>query len=88
VKSFERRKMYWARNYVSWPLFSSFKPNKSHSILAEWEKKKKIHHQVTQNVDSLLTKAGCLKVTELHGSSYQVKCLECDFRLSREAMQV
>ena len=27
-------------------------------------------------------------MTELHGSSYRVKCLDCNFRLSRDAMQI
>lgn len=88
LSSSNRRKIYWARNYVSWPLFSSFKPNLSHYILSDWEKRNKAYYHVTQNVDSLLVKAGCLKLTELHGTSYKVSCLDCDFRLTREAMQV
>jgi NAD+-dependent protein deacetylase sirtuin 4 len=85
--SANKRKIYWARNYVSWPIFSSFKPNINHKILTDWEKKGKVHHHVTQNVDALLVKSGCLKLTELHGSSYKVKCLDCDFKLSRDSMQ-
>lgn len=80
--------MYWARNYVSWPRFSSFKPNVTHLTLADWERAGKVHHHVTQNVDSLLMKAGCRNLTELHGSSYSVSCVDCSFTMSRESMQL
>lgn len=83
-----RRKIYWARNYVSWPRFSSFRPNKNHLVFSEWEKKGKVMHHVTQNVDSLLIKAGCLRLTELHGTSSKVKCMDCGFCLSRNSMQL
>ena len=43
---------------------------------------------MTQNVDSLLVKAGCKNLTELHGNSFRVMCVNCNFRMSREAMQV
>ena len=42
---------------------------------------------MTQNVDSLLIKAGSKKLTELHGSAARVHCLDCSFRMSRDAMQ-
>ena len=69
------RTRYWARNYIGWPIFSSFQPNKTHFILADWEHRKKVVHHITQNVDSLFIKAGCTKISELHGSAYRVKCL-------------
>ncbi|CAF1077978.1 unnamed protein product [Brachionus calyciflorus] len=84
----QRRKLYWARNYVSWPRFSSFRPNTNHRIFSQWERQGKVLHHVTQNVDSLLVKAGCVRLTELHGTSYKVKCMDCDFRLSRDSMQL
>lgn len=87
VKSADRRQMYWARNYVSWPIFSSFKPNPAHKTLVDWEKKGKIFHHVTQNVDGLLKKSGSIRLTELHGTSYKVMCMNCDFKLTRDSMQ-
>ena len=57
-------------------------------LLADWEKKGKVHHHVTQNVDALLLKAGCINLTELHGNSYKVVCVNCQFRMTREAMQL
>ena len=88
LSSSDRRRIYWARNYASWPIFSSFKPNVTHLTLANWEKKSKVFHHVTQNVDGLIKKAGCIRVTELHGSSFKVKCVDCNFRLTRDAMQI
>lgn len=87
VSSPIKRQIYWARNYASWPLFSSFRPNSAHRTLAEWEKKGKIFHHVTQNVDGLLVKSGSIRLTELHGTSYKVMCLSCDFKMSRDSMQ-
>jgi NAD-dependent deacetylase sirtuin 4 len=88
MKHAHKRQSYWARNYVSWPIFSSFEPNQSHHILGDWEKRGKAHYHVTQNVDSLLVKAGCRKLTELHGTSYKVKCMDCDTRFTRDAVQL
>ena len=58
VRSAERRQRYWARNYVGWPQFSARQPNTSHSTLSEWETKGRLQWLVTQNIDSLHTKAG------------------------------
>lgn len=87
ISSSSKRQLYWARNYASWPIFSSFKPNPTHRILADWEKKCKIHHHVTQNVDGLMKKSGSLRLTELHGTSYKVMCCSCDFKMTRDSMQ-
>lgn len=56
-------------------------------MLYEWEKRGKVYHHVTQNVDSLLTKAGCTRITELHGATSRVLCLDCDFKISRVEFQ-
>ena len=63
------RQRYWARNYVGWPAFSSHQPNGGHYALAELERVGKVHWTVTQNVDSLHSKAGSKRLIELHGSS-------------------
>lgn len=88
LMSAPKRKMYWARNYVSWPRFSSFAPNLNHKRLTEWERAGKVFHHVTQNVDSLLVKAGTRRLTELHGTSYSVRCVDCSFVMSRDSMQL
>ena len=45
--------------------------------LSNWEQKGYLQWLVTQNVDSLHTKAGSKNVTELHGCSHRVVCLNC-----------
>lgn len=43
---------------------------------------------MTQNVDSLLTKAGCELLSELHGCSARVVCVDCGYKeLTREDLQ-
>ena len=56
-------------------------PNAGHLALAEFEK----HHQkrvmiVTQNIDSLHTKAGSSEVAEIHGTFRTLTCLDCEKR--------
>ncbi|XP_015793571.1 NAD-dependent protein deacylase Sirt4-like [Tetranychus urticae] len=86
------RLRYWARNFIGFDNFSKIRPNNAHYILSKWERQEKIKWIVTQNVDQLHQKAGSLKVTELHGSGFTVKCLnsrnsQCDFTISRHIFQ-
>ncbi|KAG1714669.1 NAD-dependent protein lipoamidase sirtuin-4, mitochondrial [Nymphon striatum] len=81
------KKRYWARNFIGWPYFSSLKPNNTHITLFNWEKYRKINWLVTQNVDSLHLKAGSERVTQLHGTGYVVKCLDCNYTVSRHDYQ-
>lgn len=71
LKSAANRKRYWARNYVGWPEFSTTEPNVGHFALAELEQLGKIHWLVTQNVDTLHTKASSQRLSELHGCSHR-----------------
>lgn len=83
VRSATSRQRYWARNYLGWPRFSSHKPNAAHRSLRRWEEMDKLHWLVTQNVDSLHSKAGQRRLTELHGCAhrYTCVCLSCCFFL-------
>ncbi|CAF0935136.1 unnamed protein product [Rotaria sordida] len=84
----KRYRMYWARNYIGWPTFSTFQPNATHKTFANWEAQRKVFWHVTQNVDSLLTKAGCELLSELHGCSARVVCIDCGYKdLTREQLQ-
>ncbi|UJR15882.1 hypothetical protein I4U23_002807 [Adineta vaga] len=84
----KRYRMYWARNYIGWPTFSAFEPNKTHKTFAKWEAQGKVFWHVTQNVDSLLTKAGCELLSELHGCSARVVCVDCGYKgMTREQLQ-
>lgn len=42
LSSTKRYRMYWARNYIGWPTFSSFKPNETHNTFARWERMGKV----------------------------------------------
>ena len=52
-------------------------PNNAHLALAELEKQGKLKAIVTQNVDGLHHKAGCINVMELHGSRSRYYCMSC-----------
>jgi len=81
------RQRYWARNFVGWSTFSGVAPNLSHKILTTWERQGKTSLIVTQNVDRLHHKAGCEATVELHGSAYDVKCMNCNFTINRHDFQ-
>lgn len=83
ARSPSARQRYWARNYVGWPQFSSFLPNIAHETLSCWETAGRLHWLVTQNVDALHTKAGSTQLTELHGCTHRIKCLDCNNTMSR-----
>lgn len=57
--------------------FHEAQPNEAHRLLAEWERRGWIVGVVTQNIDSLHTKAGSKKVMEIHGHLRSGSCLRC-----------
>ena len=81
------RQRYWARASRGWPRFSAAAPNGNHAALARLEAAGAVAGVVTQNVDRLHQRAGSRRVVELHGSLYDVRCLGCDYRTAREAVQ-
>lgn len=88
LKSEATRKRYWARNFVGWPRFSSFQPNSTHLCISKLANEMGIVQRVvTQNVDSLHSKAGTKNVIELHGTAFRVMCLGCNFTMERHAFQ-
>ncbi len=54
-----------------------FKPNITHIVLAELEKKGKLSAVITQNIDGFHQDAGSKKVLELHGSIKRNYCDKC-----------
>ena len=63
--------------YRSAMIFPDAKPNRAHRYFAELEKKGKNVTVVTQNIDSLHTRAGSTNVIELHGSVMRNYCRSC-----------
>jgi NAD-dependent deacetylase len=59
-------------------------PNPAHYALADLERRGQLVAVVTQNTDGLHQKAGSGRVIELHGSSHEVVCLDCERRFPRE----
>ncbi len=87
VRRPEARTRYWARSTVGWPRLAARRPNAGHAALARLEAPGVVRGVVTQNVDGLHQRAGSRRVVELHGSLGHVRCLECDGRLTRDALQ-
>jgi len=86
VRSIRARRRYWARSYAGWRRFTRAQPNAAHHALASLERIGRVHSMVTQNVDRLHHRAGS-KPLELHGSVYEVICLDCGTSISRESFQ-
>lgn len=53
------------------------KPNRGHTALVEMENIFVNFELITQNIDNLHFRAGCKKVTELHGNIERNFCLKC-----------
>jgi NAD-dependent deacetylase len=58
-------------------------PNPAHLALVELERAGRLRAVITQNTDGLHQKAGSSEVIELHGSSANVICLDCEARYPR-----
>ena len=80
------RQRYWARSFVGWSKIALAEPNAAHFAIAAAEKADRIEQIVTQNVDGLHQKAGSTRVVDLHGRLDRVKCMGCDWVISREDM--
>lgn len=87
LSSPEGRKRYWARAAIGWKRFATVKPNPAHHAIADLEASGRIDGVITQNVDGLHAAAGSQNVIELHGALSEVRCLECNVRERRDAVQ-
>lgn len=81
------RSRYWARSLVGWRRFGRAQPNGTHAALAALEADDRIEVLLTQNVDGLHQTAGSRNVIDLHGRLDTVRCLACEARTPRDAMQ-
>lgn len=55
-------------------------PNDAHYALVRLEAAGRVAHVITQNVDNLHRRAGQRSLTEIHGNSRYVRCIECSTR--------
>ncbi|WP_229487492.1 NAD-dependent protein deacetylase [Pseudoduganella lutea] len=81
------RRRYWARSMVGWPTLARAEPNAGHRALARLESAGHIGQLITQNVDGLHQRAGSARMIELHGNIHTVRCLACERRQHRAALQ-
>lgn len=80
------RQRYWARNHLGWRHMAAAAPNAGHTALAALEAAGVVTGVITQNVDLLHTRAGSLRVIDLHGSYATVICLRCGTTMSRASL--
>ena len=52
-------------------------PNPGHAVLAALERAGHVTAVITQNIDTLHTRAGSVEVVEVHGSIRRFECLRC-----------
>jgi NAD-dependent SIR2 family protein deacetylase len=82
------RRRYWARSLLGWRRFREARPSEAHHALARLEAAGKCELLLTQNVDRLHQAAGSRQVIDLHGRLDLVRCMSCERRVPREAMQL
>jgi len=61
-------------------------PNDGHRALAELERRGLVHAVVTQNIDTLHSRAGSQEVIEVHGSIRRAVCLRCHWSQSLDGV--
>ncbi len=76
------RRLAW-RNRLEHPAWTA-EPNDGHRALVALERAGRLRAIVTQNIDGLHQRAGssAAKVIEIHGTLYDVECLDCGRRTS------
>jgi NAD-dependent SIR2 family protein deacetylase len=81
------RRRYWARSLVGWPTMAGARPGAAHRALAQLEAAGRVGLLLTQNVDGLHAAAGSRGAIDLHGRIDTVRCMGCERRSPRAALQ-
>ncbi len=84
VSSREARIEYWRQKLESWPEMRNAQPNAGHQAFAELERQGRLRALITQNIDGLHQRAGSRNVIELHGTTVEAACLNCQHRISMD----
>ena len=83
----ERRKRYWIRSMLGFPLMNSAQPNSIHHTLSKYQNENLGRAKIiSQNVDGLHFKADS-QALELHGSLRRVVCQSCHSSYDRLKVQ-
>ena len=86
VRSTDSRNEYWRQKAETHDEIMRARPNIAHHVLADWETRERLRGVITQNIDGLHQLAGNRHVLELHGTSREVTCLDCEFRADADSM--
>ncbi len=62
---------------IFYDFLATAKPNKAHLVLARMEQEGMLGSTITQNIDNLHQEAGLKMVSEFHGNSKRIRCLQC-----------
>ena len=81
------RRRYWARSMIGFPVMEGARPGAAHIALAQLEDAGHVGLLLTQNVDGLHSAAGSSKTVDLHGRIDTVRCMGCEARSPRAALQ-
>lgn len=81
------RQRYWARSLIGWRVIGQARPGLAHRALARLEAAGRLELLLTQNVDGLHHAAGSRRVIDLHGRVDTVRCMACEARSPRVALQ-
>jgi NAD-dependent deacetylase len=72
--------------------YTDAKPNHAHYTIAKLQQQWSSEHVkiITQNIDHLFEKAGCLDVAHVHGNINEMKCLACEevFTLGNDQLTI
>lgn len=82
----EVRRRAWEgrRQHPAW----TAEPNAAHFALADLQRAGRLGPIITQNIDGLHQRAGAGQVIELHGTIWEIECLQCGDRTpTQETMQ-
>lgn len=63
-------------------------PNSGHVALAQLEQIGVVGHVITQNIDDLHRRAGQESLSEIHGNTRWMRCVDCESRWPREEFPV
>jgi len=70
----------WEFYALRFEMLLAAKPNPAHRAIARLEGSGLVRAVVTQNIDTLHTRAGSIEVVEVHGSIRSSSCLRCGHR--------
>lgn len=77
---FRRRRLARLASEVLTTLLEA-SPNPCHHALARLEREGPLRAVITQNVDDLHRVAGSMRVLELHGNAFRLRCSRCGLRM-------